>query len=252
MDLTNGSILIEAIDRNLPAILSLPSAGLVRNYKSRLVGDLDGGFLLQAPANETTLIEQLIRAQTPCAIALRSGILKLTFATTIRRFEPAWKMNSELIVDALLLEFPRRIEAAQKRHDYRVEIPHNTDIALRVWRMGPQDDLKAEPNAAAEVKAAIRDLSAGGAGVTFHGQDGQLPRVCVEDRLRVELKYNGQPMILEAQMRAPNGEPQKDKIITGIQFKKLQDDLEGRQNLAQLVRIVGELQRVECQQRVLA
>jgi hypothetical protein len=252
MSATNAAILIEAINRNVPAVLSLPSAGMMRNHKSRLIGDLDGGILIQAPPGETALLHELIRDQTPCAVALRSGILKVMFATSIRRFQPDWKMNNNLIVDALLLDFPGKIEAAQKRHDYRVEIPRDTDIALRVWRLAPRDYLNAQPPAAAEVKTVIHDLSAGGVGVTFSGKDGQPPKICMEDRLRLELKYNGQPLILEGRMRAPTITPEQNKIVTGIAFKKLQENLEGRQKLAHLVRIVGELQRAERRQRLIA
>jgi c-di-GMP-binding flagellar brake protein YcgR len=241
----NAEILAQAVARNLPAVLSLPSAGMLRNYKSRLVGDLEGGILVQAPENEASLIGELMRNQTPCGVSFRSGVMKVVFASPIRRVESGWRINEELSVDALLLEFPMRIKAAQKRSDYRAEIPKETDISLRIWRLGPYDLLKTEPLAATEVKAEIRDLSMGGAGVTLIGQDGQMPKICVEDRLRVELKYNGQAMILEGWMRAPNAAPQGDKIVTGIQFKKLQDDLEGRQKQAQLVRIVGELQRLD-------
>ena len=61
----NAEILAQAVARNMPAILSLPSAGMLRNYKSRLVGDLEGGILVQAPADEAALIGELIRTQTP-------------------------------------------------------------------------------------------------------------------------------------------------------------------------------------------
>ncbi len=241
----NVEILKQAVARNLPAILSLPSAGMLRNHKSRLIGDLEGGILIQAPPDEAALIGELIRNQTPCAVSLRSGVMKVVFAAPIRRLQPGWKINEGLLVDALLLDFPTQIKAAQKRSDYRVDIPPDTDISVRVWRLAARDYLKAKPSAAAEVKAQIRDLSTGGVGVTLIGKDGELPRICVEDRLRVELTYNGQPMVLEAWMRAPTAAPRGGKIVTGLQFKKLQDDLEGRHNLAQLVRIVGELQRAE-------
>ena len=241
----NLEILAEAVARNMPAILSLPSAGMLRNHKSRLLGDLEGGILVQAPAEETSLIDELIRYQTPCGVSLRNGVKKVVFTSTIRRVERGWKLNDDLAVDALLLEFPKQILAEQRRSDYRVEIPPDTDISLRVWRVSPHDQLDTEPMAATEVKAEIRDLSMGGVGVALIGQEGQLPKVCMEDRLRLELKYEGEAMILEGRMRSPNAPPQGDRMFTGIQFKTLQNDLEGRQKLVQLARIVGKLQRKE-------
>jgi hypothetical protein len=241
----NSEILLEAVARNLPAIVSLPSAGMLRHHKSRLVGDLEGGILVQAPAEETSLIDELIRNQTPCGVSLRIGVSKVVFTSPIRRVERGWKLNDDLAVDALLLEFPKQILAAQRRSDYRVEIPPDTDISIRVWRMSGHDQLQTEPMAATEVKAGIRDLSMGGVGVTLIGQEGQAPKICVEDRLRIELKCEGEAMILEGWMRPPNAPPQGDRIVTGIQFKKLQNDFEGRQKLAQLARIVGKLHRRE-------
>ena len=40
----NAEILIKAATRNLAAVLSLPSAGMLRNLKSRLLGEVDGGI----------------------------------------------------------------------------------------------------------------------------------------------------------------------------------------------------------------
>ena len=52
-------------------------------------------------------------------------------------------------------------------------------------------------------------------------------------------------MILEGRMRNPFAPPDGDTIITGIQFKKLENDLEGRKVMSQLTRLLGELQREE-------
>ncbi|MGA2443362.1 MAG: hypothetical protein ABSH08_20610 [Tepidisphaeraceae bacterium] len=244
----NADILAEAIARNMSAVLSLPSGGMLRHYKSRLVCDLEGGILVQAPADEAALIGELIRTQTPCGVSIRTGGRKVIFASPIRRVERGRKIKDGLFVDALLLEFPKQIKRVQQRSDYRVEIPPDTDISVRVWRLGPHDQLNKQPLATMEVKAEICNLSTGGAGVMLIGKNGQAPKICMEDRLRVELKYNRQAMILEGRMRPPTAKQSNDKmVVTGIQFKKLEDDLEGRQKLDQLARIVGELQCRELQ-----
>ena len=80
------------------------------------------------------------------------------FASPIRRVEHGWKINDELSVDAVLLEFPEQIKASQKRSDYRVEIPGIRTFHFGM-EMGPMDQLRTEPGAATEVKAQIRDLS---------------------------------------------------------------------------------------------
>ena len=96
-----------------------------------------------------------------------------------------------------------------------------------------------------EIDCEVRDISLGGLGVTFKGEDGAPPKVSQADRLRISLSYNEISLLMEGRMRAPHGEQEKDILRAGIQFKKLENDLEGRQNLAHLTRIVGELQREE-------
>jgi len=46
-------------------------------------------------------------------------------------------------------------------------------------------------------------------------------------------------------MREPTAEPTNGNILAGVEFKKLENNLEGRQLLATLTRLVGELQRTE-------
>ena len=240
----NAELLRQASARNLAAVLSMPSAGMLRNYKSRLLGELDGGLLLQSDAQARPLSEELMRTETPCVVSFRSGNMRVVFAARILRIQPGWRINSDTVVEAVLLEFPSQVQAAQKRFNYRVEIPKYTEISARIWRMGPAETLKSKPVAAAEIKTEIRDLSTGGMGVKLIGENGEAPKVCADDRLRVELRYNHDTLVLEAQMRKPSAE-NKGFLVTGIQFRKLEEDLEGRQTLSQLVRIVGELQRAE-------
>ncbi|HEX4123955.1 MAG TPA: hypothetical protein VHY37_04450, partial [Tepidisphaeraceae bacterium] len=64
--------------------------------------------------------------------------------------------------------------------------------------------------------------------------------------LRVEISFGQVVLVMEGRMRAPNGpiDPAVG-MRTGIQFKALQDDLEGRKHLSRLNGILGELQRDE-------
>jgi hypothetical protein len=241
----SAEIVREAAARNIAAVLSLPSAGMFRNHKSRFIAELENGLLIEAPSDDRHLIAELLRTQSPCLVSFRSGVHKVNFATQIRRVEPNWQINKETTISALLLEFPTKILATQKRSDYRVEIPPDGEISVRVWRIGDQELLNQTPSAAKEVIAKIRDLSTGGVGVKFVGADGQKPKVCVDDRLRVALTYNNEIMLLEGKMRPPSVAPTGDTISTGIKFKLKEDSLEGRKTHARLVGIVGELQRQE-------
>ena len=240
-----AEIVHEAVARSLSAVLSLPSAGMFRNHKSRFIGALEGGILVQAPADDGALIAELLRTKKPCAVSFRSGIYKAVFTVPIRRSEPGWRLNDQTTLDALLLDFPGQIKVTQKRSDYRVEIPPNTEIAARIWRLGKEDDLMAEPAPGKEVTAEILDMSIGGIGVRLIGSEGQKPKISVEDRLRIALMIEGSGLMIEGGMRPPHVLPEGDTIVTGIKFKELKDNLEDRRTSDRLLRIVGELQRKE-------
>jgi c-di-GMP-binding flagellar brake protein YcgR len=238
-------LVLEAAARNVSAVLSLPSAGMLRNHKSRFIAEAEDGVLLETPADNDALIAELIRTQSLCAVSFRSGSHKVMFAARIRRREKEWQLNQTTIIDAIVVEVPVEIKTMQRRANYRVEVRLEDGICARVWRLGPTECYKAEPCATKEVNAELRNISVGGIGVKLIGKDGALPIISQEDRLRVELNTTEQIIVVEGKMRAPTIPPTGGVIITGIQFMKLEDDIEGRQTLAQLVRLVGELQREE-------
>jgi c-di-GMP-binding flagellar brake protein YcgR len=241
----NEEMLRQAVARNLGAVLSLPSAGMLRHHKSRFLAELDGGILFEAPAGESALISELIAKRQPCGVSFRTGVHKVMFASPIIRAESGWQMNAQSVLDIVVLEFPTQIKSLQRRSNYRVEVPPDCDISVRVWRINERAYLKEPPMAVQEVKAQVRDLSTGGVGVKFLGKDNKPPLISTEDRLRVLLTYQAESLIMEGRMRAPTSKTADNSLITGIHFKKLENDLEGRKNLATLTRIVGELQRNE-------
>jgi hypothetical protein len=241
----NIDMLRDAAARNLAAVLSLPSAGMLRHHKSRFLGELHGGFLMEAPANEGPLIDALIIDKQPCGVSFRNGVYKVMFASPLRQIQRGWQLGSGTLVDALLLETPSQIKSMQRRSNYRVEIPNDSGLAIRVWRIGDRAYIKEQPMSAQEIKTELRDISTGGVGVRFIGKDGELPKITPDDRLRIQLAVRDLKLIIEGRMRPPTKPPENGIVITGIHFKKLENDLEGRQTAAQLTRIVGELQREE-------
>ena len=157
----------------------------------------------------------------------------------------SWQLNADTSVNALLLEFPAEIKATQRRSNYRVDVPPDSDVSIRVWRISSSESLKDTPIAAKEVTAQIRDMSQAGVGVKLIGKDGALPKITAEDRLRVAIVYAAKTLIIEGKITRAVDSSAGNSIVTGIQFKKLEANLEGRQILSQLMRIVGELQRDE-------
>ena len=171
-----AAIVHDGVARGVSVLLSLPSAGMFRNHKSRFICDLEGGILVRAPAKDRTLIAELVRDKKPCVISFRKGIYNIIFAAPIRRIEPRWRLNDHAVLDALLMEFPAEIKVTQRRAHHRIEIPPHTEIAVRVFRMVRDQDLKAEPLPNTEVTAEVRNISVGGLGVKLIGSGERSPR----------------------------------------------------------------------------
>jgi len=245
--MTNDDLdmLHNAVARNLAGVLSLPSAGMLRHYKSRLLAETDEGILVEAPNGDNALLNELIASREPIGVSFRQGPRKVTFAVPVLGLHGAWHINAETCVDAVLLQHPAQIKSMQRRANYRVEIRKRSGVTLRVWRIGQQARLQDQPMDAQEVKAEIHDLSVGGIGVKFIGNEDRPPCINIEDRLRIRIIFRNQSLLLEGNMRPPTGPQSGNSIITGIQFKNLESDLEGRRTMTLLTRVVGELQREE-------
>jgi c-di-GMP-binding flagellar brake protein YcgR len=127
-----------------------------------------------------------------------------------------------------------------------VRVTPENEMSCRVWRIGPHAILRDRPLASTEIPAELTDFSTGGMGVTLRAPKHEPLRVDPADRLRVEVTMGEKQILIEAHMRHPTAVPKgADMIRAGLQFSDLQNNLEGRQNLAALTKIVGELQRAE-------
>ncbi len=242
----NASILQDAILRNAPMVLSLPSAGMLRHHKSRFLEEWDDGFWVESAPQDAKLVEELINTGQSCGISFRSGQTKVVFSTPALRREPAYRVNSELTVEAVLMKRPQQVKKVQRRENYRVHIPMDSGwLNVRIWRIGQKVDLRERPMDAQEIPTQVRDLSITGIGVIFSGADNQPPRIIAEERLRIELRREGQGLLLEGRICYPTEPPTQPTVRAGIQFVHLSDGIEGRQVQSQLARIVNDLQREE-------
>lgn len=238
-------LLDEAIARNAGMVLSLPSAGMLRHHKSRFLGDCSDGIWVESAPQEAALVDALAGSEKPCGVSFKSGSTKVVFSAPILRRDPAYHINAELVVEAVLIGWPTQVKSVQRRSNYRVKVPDDYELSVRVWRMGKEAHLKDRPIAAAEVPCRLIDMSVGGIGVYLAGSDGNPPQISCEDRLRIELMHNGEALLIEGLMRYPKTKPQKELIRAGLQFLAMENDMEGRRQAAALTRIVGELQRLE-------
>jgi len=237
--------LCQAIARNAGLVLSLPSAGMLRHHKSRFLAESEAGFVVESAPGEHALVCELIDSQQMVGVAFKQGPTKVVFTTCILEELPQYQINPETMVEALVLKKPDSVKVIQRRASYRVRITGESEMQLRVWRIGEKSYLRDRPMAAQELAVELRDLSIGGVGVLIKGKEGEPPRISEADRLRIQLTYQSHNLLLEGRLRSSLATPHKDRIRGGIQFKQLQEDLEGRQTQAALTRIVGELQRDE-------
>jgi c-di-GMP-binding flagellar brake protein YcgR len=240
---SSKELLSEAIARNCGLVLSLPSAGMLRHHKSRFIADDENGFWVESVKTEGPLIAELIRTRQPTGVSFRSGQHKIVFASPLVRVDPDRRLSDGISVAALLLAAPAEIKAIQRRTNYRVGVHEGSELTVRVWRIAERIYLGDRPMASQELATDLRDISTGGLGVIFKQKNGEKPKVMPQDRLRIELKQGETIILIEGNSRP--GIEAGDGLRTGISFKSLDKDLEGRQKLAQLTRIVGELQRDE-------
>jgi c-di-GMP-binding flagellar brake protein YcgR len=246
MNDANTSILRDAIGRNAPMVLSLPSSGMLRHHKSRFLNEDHEGFWVESVPADATLVDELIASGERCGISFRSGQTKVVFSAPALRREPAYKINEELAVEAVLLKRPQGLKTVQRRENYRVHVPLDAQwLSVRIWRIGNKVDLREQPMAVQEINTRIRDLSITGLGVILSGEANQPPKFSTADRIRIELTRETQVLLMEGCICYPTDPPTQSSVRAGIQFSRLQDGIEGRQIQSQLMRIVGELQREE-------
>jgi len=238
----------DAAARNGGAVLSLPSAGMLRHCKSRFLAEYEGGILIEAVPEQRILIQTMIDSGERAIVSFKNGVYKVVFGSRILRNVPEFRVNALAAVDALLLEFPQEIKAIQRRTCYRARVSTDSALSARVWRIAERAYLKDNPMSAQEVLCELRDLSVGGMGVRFFTKDGSPPKISAADRLRILFKMGDETLILEGRMRESKTPPEGGSMITGISFKKLEASIEGRLHMASLTRLVGELQRDELRQ----
>ncbi len=237
----------DAIARNAGAVLSLPSTGALRHFKSRFLGVCGSdAFWAQWVSSDHSLVEGLPDGGRPAGVSFINGTVKATFVTHVRRLDAAHQVGATTVA-AVLMAMPTAVTLTQRRRDYRVEVPPDSGITVKVWRIAGRAYLYDLPMPSQQVKCELRDLSLGGIGVTFSGVHGQPPNVSEGDRLRVEVSNRETSVFLEGRMRRPTAplDPDPSVIRTGIVFTQSDQDIEGRQAQAVLTRFIGQLQRDE-------
>jgi c-di-GMP-binding flagellar brake protein YcgR len=238
-------VLTDAVARNVGSVLSIPSAGLVRHFPTRFLGESDEGVWVEAPADCLELIGTMVGTGSPVAISFKASTRRYSFASTVQRLEMSYQINAQTRAAAILVSRPTDLRGVQRRVAYRVRVRADDSLTVRIWSIPEHAQLQDRPLATQEIKVEPRDISTGGMGVRFICKENEPVRVVPDQRLRVLIKYGEEEMLLEGRLREVANGKLSPQSPAGIVFKKLESDLEGRRNLASLTRIVGLLQREE-------
>jgi c-di-GMP-binding flagellar brake protein YcgR len=233
-------ILTQAIERNSAAVLALPSAGMVRYYKSRFLRAVDERVWLEGVPTEGLLIDTLIQEATPVEVAFKSGQRKVTFTSPIFEVDGEYRFfDAQSGIQAVLMQRPAAVKPLQRRTYYRVPVREDDEFSIQLWRMAEHLHLKDEPKDLCYLPATVRDLSVGGVGVIFQAK----PLLVTGQRMRILLKQEGrEPMLMEGRAGTVRQDNQGGTFETGIEFRGLQNSLQGRQTITDLTRIVSRLQ----------
>jgi c-di-GMP-binding flagellar brake protein YcgR len=241
-----NDFLREAVARNAGIVLSLPSLGMLRHYKSRFLAEVDGQIIVESAPAEFHLIDELIANATNVGISFKSGPTKVVFGSPITERIDDWRMNDNATIHALRMQWPGAIQSIQRRSNYRVRVGADAELTARVWRIAPRKPLADVPPTAAEIPAQLLNLSTGGMGVTLSAPEDEPLRIDPADRLRVEITFVERKILMEASLRHPQKVPKDAKTLrAGLEFSDMQSNIDGRQTEALLNKIIGELQRAE-------
>lgn len=245
MSIENYEILRQAIGRNSPAVLGLPSAGMIRHHKTRFLGEAADGFWLEITADtDRPLVDTLMAEKAQVGLVFKSGNQSVMFTSPIKLRDGQYRINGTTKVEALFMAFPLDFARQQRRQTYRAVILPD-QATVRLWRIAEHAVLRDRPLASVELFAKLDDLSV--TGFRVHGQPGRdhLPAVVLpNERLRILLTWGKGEILTEGRLMHRRDLENKVSVM-GIHFKKMEKDIEGRQMLAKLTELVGVLQREE-------
>ncbi len=245
----NFGLLQEAIARNTPVVLALPSAGVVKPYRSRLLQITSDGILAESVATQSQAIDDLIRSQHRVTVAFRADVRRVEFEARILKRLRGHRLNANTLVEAILLETPQRVKAVQRRADYRVTVPGDCDIRFTVWRIAEQADVLEVPPLTSTILIDMRDFSAAGCGGTWRRRKDDPPRLADNQRLRLAIDSAQGQIIFDARLKFVENlhEPELKRI--GIEFTINPTSIVDRQKTIAVNKLLGELQRLELRRK---
>lgn len=241
----NLKALDDAVGRNAASVISLPVDGLIRHFKSRIVGECGEGLWLQLSPPAIPVIDELMAEQRPLAISFKNRQIKMSFVSAAIRIEDEFRVNDLVSVRAVLVAWPTEVRGIQRRASYRVMVPGDSPLAIRLWAIADHAVLNDRPLASQEVRAQLRDISLGGVGVFIDPPKKSSQPLMPGQRLRVELTFDDIGILLDGRLRLGPALESAELIPSAVKFQKLDDGVDGRRKAAALTRILGQLHRAE-------
>ena len=246
----NHELLRQAIERNAAAVLSLPSAGIIRNHKTRFLTATENGFWLESVPSDGPLLDELIHSESPVGISFKGQAhANVVFAAPIQRRQIDFAVNSTTKVEALFLPFPDAFRQNQRRAVYRVGLQQDQNVIMRMWRIAEHAVLRDRPMASQELVVRLNNISVMGMGMLcLPNRHKEMVRIMLAERVRVVLDCLGNEILMEG--RVIHLRPARNNhVLMGIQLKKLDKEIAARQALTKLSSLVAHLQRDEIRRR---
>ncbi len=244
----NFDLLQQAIERNTPIVLALPSAAVIKPYRSRLLQIAEDGIYLEAIEGQSATIDALIESKQPVTVAFRADVRRVEFTGSILKRLRGYRLNATTLIEALIIERPKQVKAVQRRADYRVGVPADGEVSFQFHRIGEQADVIERPMATAAMEIDVRDFSAGGCGGTWKRKKDE-PKLVPDQRLRLEIDSAVGKLILDARIRFAQELHEPEFVRLGIQFSLNPNSIPDRQKMLQINKLMGELQRLELRRK---
>lgn len=239
------AVLSEAAARNVPLVLSVPAADGLRHSKSRFLQASREGIWIELAAEENAGLPPLIASRSAVGVTFKSAKVKYLFSAQLVCASDCFRLHAlGASVPALRMQLPDELKTIQRRAAYRTGV-RSQDLAVAVWRIGPEADLRAKPSLPQQLLVEPLDLSLGGLGVLLRRHNRQDPPPASGLRLRAELSSAEGTILLEGLLRGGRPADQSGAVVAGIQWVLPQEALEASHLTAHLEKLVNRLQRQE-------
>lgn len=234
-----------AIERNVAMVCGAPSAGSVRELKSRFLVMRDESIYIEAFPDQGALVDAIIASKDSITVTFRSGVMNVEFHVRILDRLKAYQLNATTRIEALRLSLPTAIKTVQRRGDYRATVSPNAELEFTCHRIGEKDDLAAVPQPAQKMHIVIRDISVTGLGAIWYRKKEDPSTLANSQRLRIGIKSPDFELLLEGRICHASRLHEPELVRIGVRFQINSASIPDRHKLQQLQKLMVILQRLQ-------